>query len=180
MHPADPHPALITEGLELEVGGMARAELVRALQDAGVALNAYAETLLADPVFDRQQRQRLRLVERSVADLGLPDGGTLAQVFAAAQRSGLGLCPPVTGPYLRLATLHQGDAPDSVMSRGRAPTGSVAIASAPLRDDDAYPKGFYLRVVDGQAWLRGYRSDDEHVRSPEDRLAFCAAAPSVS
>ncbi len=39
-----------------------------------------------------------------------------------------------------------------------------------LRDD--YPKGFYLRVVDGRAWLRGYRCDDEYDFDPADRFVF--------
>ncbi|MCY1241037.1 hypothetical protein D9M72_539170 [compost metagenome] len=61
---------------------------------------------------------------------------------------------------------------DSVMSSGRAPDGALTVASEALSRDDDYPKGFYLRVVDGQAWLRGYRCDDEHTWSPDDRFIF--------
>ena len=45
-------------------------------------------------------------------------------------------------------------------------------ASDALSRDDEYPKGFYLRVVDGRAWLRGYRCDDGHSWSPDDRFIF--------
>ncbi len=107
-----------------------------------------------------------------MAELGLPDGGSLSQILEAAQQQNLLLCPADTGPYLRLALDEQATSPDSVMSSGRAPTGSLTVASAPLTEDDEYPKGFYLRVVDDQPWLRGYRCDDEHVWSSDDRFVF--------
>lgn len=47
----------------------------------------------------------------------------------------------------------------------------MQASEAPSRDDE-YPKGFYLRVVDGRAWLRGYRCDDGHSWSPDDRFIF--------
>jgi len=68
--------------------------------------------------------------------------------------------------------LDQASAPDSVMSNGSAPSASVTIASEPLDQDDVLPKGFYLRVVDGRPWLRGYHATDEHLWSPGDCLAF--------
>ena len=63
------------------------------------------------------------------------------------------------------------------MSNGSAPSASVTVASAPLDRDDVLPKGFYLRVVDGRPWLRGYHATDEHLWSPHDRLAFRTGAP---
>jgi hypothetical protein len=60
-----------------------------------------------------------------------------------------------------LAMIGQSNAPD--LSAGRAPTGAIHVASEPLSRDVEYPKGFYLRIVDGQAWLRGYRCDDTYV-----------------
>jgi hypothetical protein len=46
--------------------------------------------------------------------------------------------------------------------------------SAALVEDDEFPKGFYLRRIDGVLWLRGYRSGPAHVWSPDDRLVFAA------
>lgn len=159
----------------LRVGGLTRDELITALDAAGVGLNASAETLLGDAVFDdATTTDMVEVVERTVGDLGLIDGGSLTRILHTAREQGLLPCPATTGPYLRLAVRDQANAPDSVMSRGRAPTGSVTVASEPLRADDDYPKGFYLRVVDGRPWLRGYRCSDEHVWSPEDRFAFRA------
>jgi hypothetical protein len=156
----------------LRVGGQSRAELTQALRAAGVELNAFADRLLSDPVFDAPAAELVTVIERSVDELGLVDGAALSSVFTAAQESGLRLCPPTTGPYLRLALRDQASAPDSILSNGRAPTGSLTIASAPLRADDGYPKGFYVRVIDGVPWLRGYRCSQNHVWDPADRLVF--------
>lgn len=156
----------------VRVGGQPREALLRALHEAGVRLNAHAATLLDHPVFDRPAGQDLRFVERTVGDLGLQAGGTRSEVVAAARTSGLELCPAVSGPYLRLAAMHQTNAPDSVLSAGRAPTGALHVVSEPLSDDDSYPKGFYLRVVDHQPWLRGFRCDSTYRWDPEQRLAL--------
>lgn len=167
------------EPLEVQVGGLAREELRAALQARGVALNAHAETLLAHPVFDDRAGEPIVVVARTVAVLGEPDGATLPGVFAAAAAQGLRLCPPDTGPYLRLALTEQADSTDSVLSAGRAPADAITVASPPLDDDVDYPKGFYLRVVDGRPWLRGYRCDDLHVFAPSDRFAFRQAEDGI-
>lgn len=82
------------------------------------------------------------------------------------------LCPNITGPYLRLAMAGQKSSPDSVMSNGSAPSGSITVASASFDDDDVLPKGFYLRAVNGALWLRGYRATEGHIWSPDDCFAF--------
>ena len=165
--------------LRLQVGGLSRTQLLAALDAAGVGLNPSAEALLRHEAFDHQQVETIDVVQRTVGQLGLTDGAPLSRVLASAQAQGRSLCPLVTGPYLRLAMLDQESAPDSVMSNGSAPSASVTVASAPLDDDDVLPKGFYLRVVDGRPWLRGYHATDEHLWSPGDRLAFRAPDPAV-
>lgn len=122
--------------------------------------------------FDATAGQTLRIVERTVEQLGLTEGAVLPELFAAARNQGLELCPLVVGPYLRLEMMKQGNAPDSVLSAGRSPAGAIHVASEPISDDVDYPKGFYLRVVDGQPWLRGYCCDDTYVWTPEQRVAF--------
>lgn len=160
------------ESFTVEVGGQSRTQLVGTLGDAGVQLNAYAEALLAHPMFDDPAGRTLRIVERTVEQLGLPEGAVLSEVFAAAKNQGLELCPLVVGPYLRLSLMDQGNAPDSVLSAGRSPAGAIHVASKSVSEDVEYPKGFYLRVVDGQPWLRGYCCDDTYVWAPEQRVAF--------
>ncbi|MEO8749995.1 MAG: hypothetical protein ABI384_06325 [Allobranchiibius sp.] len=163
---------LLSRPRELDVGGLTRQQLRDALKQAEVQLNEAADTLLANADFDHQQHDHFMVVEHTVQQLGLEHGATSAVIFSTASELGLALCPAITGPYLRLAALDQESAPDSVMSNGSAPSASVTVASAPLVADDEYPKGFYLRAVNGAQWLRGYWSGDDHVWSPGDRFAF--------
>lgn len=158
---------------EVTVGGLSRHDLKSELSSRQIHLNAQAQILLDDAVFDDANTQHvITVVVRNVSDLGLPHGATLSQIFDAAQGLGLKLCPPTSGPYLRLAVTKQEGSTDPVMSRGRAPEGSYTVAAQTLRDDDEYPKGFYLRVVNGQSWLRAYRCDDTHIWSPDDQFIF--------
>lgn len=159
----------------VRVGGLTRPQLQSALDVAGVRLNVSAETLLADPVFastESETAAAVEIVERTVGQLGLTSGATMPQILTAAQEQGLTLCAPFAGPYLRLATLDQPSAPDSIMSNGRPPTGAVHVASERLRAEYDYPRGFYLRVVEGIPWLRGFRCSDDATWSSEDRFAF--------
>ena len=158
--------------LTVDVGHLTRAQLIQRLSTAGILLNEHARTLLEHQAFDTPQPQTLQVRTCALEALGLPEGAVQSVAFAAARDQGLELCPLVTGPYLRLALRDQANAPDSVLSAGRAPTGSVHVASAPVSEDVDYPKGFYLRVVDDQLWLRGYRCDDDYVWPPEQQLAF--------
>ena len=163
---------LVDGPLSLRVGGLARSDLKTALTSAGVHLNPHAETLLNDAIFDDTEAETIQIVQCVVSDVGLARGASLPRILSTAQAHGLLPCPPVTGPYLRLATLDQETAPDSLMSNGRAPTGAVTVASEQLRAGSDYPRGFYLRVVGGHLWLRGYQCGDEHVWSPDDAFAF--------
>lgn len=57
--------------------------------------------------------------------------------------------------------------------KNQAPAGSLTIASKPINEDDDFPKGFYLRNIQGELWLRGYIADDLHVWNPDDFFVFC-------
>ena len=158
--------------LQLRVGELSRQELRTALNGLGVQLNASAEVLLDSSSFDQQETETFQVVQRTVAQLGISNGATLISIFAKAREAGLSLCPSITGPYLRLAMSSQKSAPDSVMSSGTAPSGSITVASAPLDDDNVLPKGFYLRALNGALWLRGYHATEGHIWSPDDVFAF--------
>lgn len=161
----------------VRVGGLTRPDLQSALAAAGVRLNASAETLLDNPMFASPEVVTVEIVECTVGQLGLTNGATLPRIMAAAREQGLMLCPPITGPYLRLSMPDQPFAPDSVMSNGRPPRGAVHVASERLRDEYDYPRGFYLRVVEGTRWLRGFRCSDEAPWSSDDRFAFRSPGP---
>ncbi len=161
--------------LRLRVGWLSREELLTELKRIGVLLNASAEVLLKSPAFDQQDLETFHLAECTVGQLGFGDGAVLSSIFAKAQETGLSLCPAIAGPYLRLLMTDQESAPDSVMSNGSAPSSSITVAAAPLSDDDDYPKGFYLRAVSGDLWLRGYHATDQHIWSPDDCFVFRAS-----
>lgn len=162
---------------EVSVGGLSRRQLRKRLSSRGILVNGHAETLIEDIIFDDQDSRPVVVTERTVAELGFPSGATLSQIFEVAQQQGLSLCPVDTAPYLRMVLNEQVASRDSVMSSGSAPEGGLTVATEALSKDDEYPKGFYLRVVDGQAWLRGYRCDDEHTWSPDDRFIFQVPPP---
>ena len=105
----------------------------------------------------------------------------MTDICAAARQHGLAVCPLELGPHLRLALLDQEEgALGRAQTEHRAPPGSLTVVSHPLSDDDETPKGFYLRRIEGELWLRGYRSWAGHIWQPEDVLVFASALPSES
>jgi hypothetical protein len=165
----------------VRIGGTSKAELLRALREAGVQLNEAAEALFADERFVTSVEPRDVDVETlTVGDLGFPDGATHAQLLARARARGLDEAPLELGPRWRLQLVDQPEgAFGAPLVHGRAPTGSITVVSTLLDARDETPKGFYLRRVDGVLWLRGYWSGSDHLWSAADVLAF-ARTPSTS
>lgn len=160
---------------KIEVGGLTKTQLTHRLQQHSILINKFGETLLRDERFTTSEtKYSLKTVELSVKDLGFPKGATMSQIFRQAGELGLNLCPLELGPYLRLTYFDQ---PESDKKRdsqkGDAPSGSITIASEIVSVDDEFPKGFYLRNIKGELWLRGYIADDLHVWNPKDRFIFC-------
>jgi hypothetical protein len=158
----------------VRIGGLTKLELLRALREQGVRMNRAAEVLFGDPRFVTLDAPRVvEIAARSVAELGFAEGATYERLVARARESGLTECPLETGPHLRLQFQSQSDSSDGMpLTHGRAPAGSIVVASPPLDDASETPKGFYLRRVEGVSWLRGYWSSSVHVCSPQDVLAF--------
>ncbi|MNW34738.1 hypothetical protein D3C74_117190 [compost metagenome] len=115
--------------------------------------------------------QKVTVVSRNLRQLGLEVGATLTQVLERAVSVGLKLCPAMTGPYMRLDFLDQASSNNSVLSDGKKPADSLTVASAAPGDQE-FPRGFYLRMVDGVPWLRGYRCDDAHGFTLDDTFIF--------
>lgn len=162
----------------VRIGGRSPAELLADLAAAGVELNTHARTLLASERFVTAARpQLLTVLTLRVRELGFAEGAPMAAICARALAQGLALCPVELGPHFRL---QYPDQPEGLigqpLTQQQAPPGSITVVSAPLLDDDDFPKGFYLRRMEGVLWLRGYRSDAEHRWDPGHRLAFCQTA----
>lgn len=159
------------------IGGLGKAELLQQLRDNHVSLNESADRLFASDRFTTAPtRHALTTVELTVRALGFPRGATSAELYAEAAALGLGLCPLELGPHFRLSYLDQPEGYwGQPLREHQAPSGSITVASEPLVSDDDFPKGFYLRRIQGALWLRGYRSGPEHVWEAEDHLLFCRA-----
>lgn len=155
----------------VEVGGFTKEQLAKKLQEQGICINDYGKQLLADERFSVSKTPyRIEISERTVADLGFPEGATLLEIYQRAEELGLSLCPLELGPYLRMQYRDQPIAEDSAPNQ--APAGSLTIASEPVSEDDGFPKGFYLRNIAGQLWLRGYTVDEKHLWSAADHFIF--------
>lgn len=155
----------------IEYGGLSKQELKDKLCRSGIKLNLYAGILLDSDVFIISQSGKEAFVgELTVQDLGFECGATLCQLLASVEKTGLHLCPLELGPYFRLEFLDQEEEFEG--ENHKAPKGSLTILSEPLiPDDDSFPKGFYLRKIDGELWLRGYCCSMEYVWAPTDRVA---------
>jgi hypothetical protein len=158
----------------VHVGGMSKSNLLSQLRHSGVQLNPLAVQLFAHDGFETSaERRPLSITSMSVAELGLSQGGGFDEICSLALAQGYSLCPLELGPHLRLAFSDQhegflGQPP----SQNCAPPGSVTVASQPISDDEDVPKGFYLRVIEGIPWLRGYRSWSGHIWASTDVFAF--------
>ena len=158
----------------VQVGGVGKPDLLSKLRDEGVELNPIAIQLFSHAGFQTRIEQRpLSVVQLSAAELGFSRGGTFIDICSRALAGGYSLCPLELGPHFRLAFTDQQEGfLGQPLSQNCAPPGSVTVASKPISEDDDVPKGFYLRVIEGIPWLRGYRSWSGHMWAPTDVFAF--------
>lgn len=158
----------------IEVGGLTNLQLINKLQQHSILMNELGERILSYDRFPTSKTTySVNTVELTVGDLAFPDGGTLPQIYKRVGELGLELCPLELGPHLRLQYLDQPEG-NHLSQQHQAPSGSITIASPIISKDDNFPKGFYLRKIDGKLWLRGYTADHLHVWNPDDHFIFRA------
>ncbi|KOO51710.1 hypothetical protein [Viridibacillus arvi] len=156
------------------VGGLTKLQLIQKLQQHSILMNEYGERLIADDKFTTSDtKYSLQTVELTVSDLGFPNGANTTQIFKRASDLGLELCPLELAAHLRLGYLDQPEGYSGNSLQHQAPSGSITIASEILTEDDDFPKGFYLRRINGALWLRGYRADHLHIWNHDDHFIFC-------
>lgn len=159
----------------VEIGGLTKSQLLQKFEENSILLSKYAVQLFADDRFTvSDKKSSVRTVVIRVQNLGFPEGATIPQVYKNANQLDLKLCPLELVPYLRL---DYRDQPEGYLGKpswkNRSPYGAIKIASEILSDDVDFPKGFYLRKIEGVLWLRGYITDDLHVLDPDDHNIFC-------
>jgi hypothetical protein len=169
------HPSASFVTRVVYVGGRNKQQLLVQLLGAKVKLNEAAHTLFSSEKFTTLVTpQPLTTVELAVRDLGFAHGATPLKLRDKAVALGLRLAPIELGPHLRLQYLDQPEGHWAhPVTDQRAPSGSLTVASAPLSEDDQFPKGFYLRRIRSTLWLRAYRCSSEHMWDPDDRFVFC-------
>ncbi|MBB3188526.1 helicase [Microbacter margulisiae] len=156
---------------KIKYGAMGKSDLLMLLKKSGIKLNEHADALFSsDRFMVSAVKQQAMLLELSVMDLGLPGGGTIQEIEKHARQHGLRECPLEIAPHFRLQYTDQNEKEET--RRNKAPLGSVTVFSKPLTEEDDFPKGFYLRRIEGELWLRGYVCPKDHVWSPEDRFVF--------
>ncbi|PYZ97011.1 helicase [Alteribacter lacisalsi] len=159
----------------IELGGLSKHQLLQRLRERAIFINEYGEMLITDEKFTTSETKYcIETVEISVGSLGFPNGANTAEIFERAKVLGLYLCPLELGPYLRLEYIEQPEGNTGTSSQqNQAPRGAITVATETLYDDDDFPKGLYLRRINGDLWLRGYIADDLHIWNHNDHFVFC-------
>jgi hypothetical protein len=156
---------------QIDMDGLSKADLVARLQSHSIMLNKYADILFSSDLFvPSSEKGSVSIIELSIIDLGFRDGANLVEIQQKANELGLHECPIELGPYFRLQYLDQNEEYEN--TKNKAPVGSITVMSKILLDDDDFPKGFYLRKIDGKLWLRGYICSMDYHWNQDDRLAF--------
>lgn len=154
----------------LKTGSLLPDQIIRMLEENQIFINDYARMYISHPRFFSSQAEETVIVIASLREIGLETGATLDEIFRHIGTAGLKPCPVNTGVDLRLQWKDQPQSRNSVLSGTHsAPDSAVTVLSEILEEDDAFPKGLYLRNVDGSLWLRGYVCDAAY-RFPEDAL----------
>ena len=139
-----------------------------------IHINSYAHQFFQHARFDTARLpSHMDLVICSLSELGLAEGGVLEAIMEKAHASGLRPCHPATGLFLRLQYTSQRESAERILTgTHRAPEGAITVLSEFLEQDDGFPKGLYLRNVDGALWLRGYVCDSAYTWSANDVFVF--------
>ena len=138
-------------------------QILRKLEERCILINHYAEAFISHPHFSSGQPEEMTVTIASLKELGLEKGATLDALFQHIQETPFKPCPPDTGFFLRLAWPDQPQSQNSVLTgTHNSPDQAVTVLSEMLETDDAFPKGLYLRKVDGNLWLRGYVCDSAY------------------
>jgi len=125
--------------------------LFKALENAGVNIGDYARFMMKHSMFSIATTEtEINLVKVTVAELGFPNSATRAQIYEAALKQGLFLCPAEVGPQVRLQYLDQ-------------PRGDwFRIGMEPIPDSGGDPNVFDVGHDDAGRWLNSnwYRPDN--------------------
>ena len=91
-----PHETNFQNWKTVTVGNLGNAKARKKLESHGIKVSSWGDDILNRMEFE--ETKSLDLVQVSVKKLGLEDGATTAEIYAAAERHGLSLCPAEVAP----------------------------------------------------------------------------------
>ena len=160
------------EEVTINYGGLDLVHLYQELKENNIYLNDYARRVLDNPrLILSPEKSSAACVIVSLAELGLTKGASLSDIFSSAYAYGLTSCTLEMALYFRISYHRLVDS-SGLKSQGKAPAEAITIASIPLESSDDFPKGLYIRRIDGIDWLRGYTCDNRYHFAPEDKFLF--------
>ena len=126
------------------IGGKTAEQLISEMETAKINISDYAKSMMKNPDFiPGKNQEEATLIRLTVADLGFKTNATTDQIFERAQKLGLELCPPDTGPNYRLKYKDQ-------------PLNEwVRIGMKQITGSDGYSYVFDLTRDGGGLWLNG-------------------------
>ena len=128
--------------IELGTGLKTKAEFVNAIEQQDSGVGDFAKDIMSKAEFVVSNKEAKEdLIILTVKALGFPSGATVKEIFERAKSLGLELCPPETGPQLRLQYPEQ-------------PIGEwCRIGMEPISDSGGDPDLFIVLRNDGKPWL---------------------------
>lgn len=118
--------------------------------------SSYAKGMLKnDEFYTLKNKELIYFIKLKVRDLGFPNGATTQKIYEKAEELGLDLCPPETGPQIRL---HY----EEIFKREQPQGEWFCIGMKQISDSDGHPSVFVVRRNDdGERWLSGRWAEPE-------------------
>ncbi len=159
-----------------ELGNQTKQELIQELEkreqldeqnkDKIYISNYVKDMLKNEEFFTLENKEQQKFVKLKVKDLGFKNNVTTEQIYNRAKELGLDLCPPETGPKLRLNY--------GKIFKKEQPLGEYfRIAMKQISDSDGNPRVFFVnRGDDGGSWLHGGWANPGSEWDPSHQFVF--------
>ena len=152
---------------------LSKDQISEKLEQQGIRTNLYAQQFFSHPRFSAEYAGKITLLIVSLREIGFENGASLPEIYQKLPQAGLKPCPPQTGLFLRLAWRDQPESENAILTgTHEVPDQAVTVLSELLEENDDFPKGLYLRNVEGILWLRGYVCESQYCFPADAVFAF--------